>query len=86
MRDILEKQLNENDSNEAKKFFSGLVQKNQLVGELYSINYDYANVLIHDTARRDVGGIPNLSFLIATRINPDNSINFKHEDASLILL
>lgn len=85
MKEILEKELNENDSNEAKKIFSLLIQKDQLVGELYSINYDYANVLIHDTARRDVGGIPNLSFLIATRINPDNSINFKHEDASLIL-
>jgi DNA helicase HerA-like ATPase len=86
MREILEKQLSENDSNEAKHIFSKLIQKSQLVGELYSINYDYANVLIHDTARRDVGGIPNLSFLVATRINSDNEIDFKHEDASLILL
>jgi len=86
MKDIIEKELFENDSSEAKHIFSTLIQKNQLVGELYSINYDYANVLIHDTAKRDVGGIPNLSFLIATRINPDNDINYKNEDTSLILL
>lgn len=31
-------------------------------------------------------GIPSLSFLIATRINPENEINYKDEDASIILL
>lgn len=87
MKEIIEKQFEKKDSNAAKKIFSQLIQDNQLVGELYSINYDYANVLIHDTHRQQVGGIPSLSFLIASRINTNNDdINFKKEDSSIILL
>lgn len=75
-------------SNDAKQWFQKLIQADQYVGELYSINYETAKVQIHDRHRRDVGGIPSLSFLIATRINPDSDdpIDFKAEDASVILL
>jgi hypothetical protein len=71
---------------EAKTIFSKLIQKDQLVGDLYSINYEEGKVLVHDYYRQKVGGIPSLSFLIATRINPDNEIDYKEEDASIILL
>jgi hypothetical protein len=54
-------------SNDAKRWFKKLIQTKQYVGELYSINYETAKVQIHDRHRRDVGGIPSLSFLIATR-------------------
>lgn len=69
-------------SNDAKRWFQKLIQTDQCVGELYSINYETAKVQIHDRHRRDVGGIPSLSFLIATRINPDSNdpIDFKAED------
>jgi hypothetical protein len=70
----------------AKSIFSKLIQKDQLVGDLYSINYDEGKVLVHDFHRQKVGGIPSLSFLIATRINPENEIDYKDEDASIILL
>ncbi len=71
----------------AKKMFKELVQGPQYVGELFSINYETAKVQIHDCERRKVGGIPSLSFLIATRINVEtDEINFKEEDASIILL
>jgi hypothetical protein len=53
----------------AKEQFKPLIQKSQYVGEVYSISYETALVQIHDFNRRDVGGIPSLSFLIATRIN-----------------
>ncbi len=72
---------------EAKKWFQKLVQKNQYVGELFSINYESAKIQIHDHERKNVGGIPSLSFLIATRVDPDiDDILFKEEDASFILL
>jgi hypothetical protein len=71
---------------DAKTIFSKLIQKDQLVGDLYSINYDEGKVLVHDFHRQKVGGIPSLSFLIATRVNPENEINYKDEDASIILL
>jgi len=57
------------------------------VGELYSINYESAKVRIHDNERKKVGGIPSLSFLIATRVDPGNvDIDFKAEDSLFILL
>lgn len=68
--------------------FKRLIQTEQYVGELYSINYEKAKVQIHDHERQKVGGIPSLSFLIATRIDPnvDGDIDFKVEDSSVILL
>ena len=54
---------------------------------MYSINYETARIIVHDFARRNVGGIPSLSFLIATRLNVESEdIDFKDEDSSFILL
>lgn len=81
---------------EAKTIFGGLVQESQYVGDVYSLSYESALVLIHDYHRRRVGGIPSLSFLIATRISPqqldkehsggDYSLDYKAEDVSVVLL
>jgi len=70
----------------AKEIFGVLIQKSQYVGEVYSIGYDTALVQIHDNHRQRVGGIPSLSFLIATRVNPDDRIDYTTEDASILLL
>lgn len=71
----------------ACKLFSRLIQPTQYVGEVYSISYESALVQIHDFYRRKVGGIPGLSFLVATRINPNSQeIDFQAEDSSVILL
>jgi len=69
-----------------KEIFGTLIQRNQYVGEVYSISYETALVQIHDFHRQQVGGIPSLSFLIATRVNPENPIDYITEDASVILL
>lgn len=73
---------------EAKNWFQKLIQPEQYVGELYSINYETAKVIIHNFHRQKVGGIASLSFLIATRINPysDLEIDYTKEDTSVILL
>lgn len=71
---------------EVKQLFEKLIQPEQQVGDLYSINYETARVIVHDFARQKVGGIPSLSFLIATRVNIDAEIDFKSEDSSFILL
>lgn len=73
---------------ETKQWIQELLQTNQLVGDLYSINYENAKVIIHDTFRHNVGGIPSLSFLIASRLDPNNcdDIDYKDEDSSFILL
>lgn len=78
--------------NETKQRFKRLIQTSEQVGDLYSINYETARVIIHDSARQQVGGIPSLCFLIATRICPEesnvffNNIDFRAEDSSFILL
>jgi hypothetical protein len=61
-----------------------LVQPGQYVGEVYSIGYETALVQIHDRHRQDVGGIPSLSFLVATRFQP--GLSFEDEEASVLLL
>ena len=73
---------------EASDWFKRLIQPDQYVGELYSINYETAKVIIHNFYRQKVGGIASLSFLIATRINPygEQEIDFTKEDSSIILL
>lgn len=72
---------------ETQQWFQKLIQTSEYVGDLYSINYETARVIIHDFHREKVGGIPSLSFLIASRVDPGNTeIDFKTEDASLILL
>ncbi len=63
-----------------------LVPPDTYVGEVYSLGYETALVQIHDFHRRQVGGIPALSFLIATRIPPDGQIDVREEDASVVLL
>jgi hypothetical protein len=70
----------------AKEIFTRIIQTKQYVGEIYSISYETALVQIHDYYRQQVGGIPSLSFLIATRISPEESIDYKTEDASVLLL
>lgn len=88
----LESSLKENISKkhevEAEQIIKRFIKPEQLVGDLYSIGYEYANIMIHDHYRQKVGGIPSLSFLIATRLNPENcsNIDFKAEDTSFILL
>jgi hypothetical protein len=77
---------------ETQTWFKKLIQVSEQVGDLYSINYETARVIIHDSERKKVGGIPSLSFLIASRVCPEDSnadfqkIDFKTEDASFILL
>jgi DNA helicase HerA-like ATPase len=56
------------------------------VGEVYSIGYNEALVQIHDYNRQQVGGIPALSFLIATRIIPGMIPDVRKEDSSIVLL
>ena len=64
-----------------------LIQPDQYVGEVFSIAYEAAKVQIHDYHRRQVGGIPALCFLLATRIPPNiTDIEPFDEDSSVILL
>lgn len=83
----LNERLDKGRKAEAKQQFKKLIQSEQYIGDLYSINYETARVIVHDFHRQQVGGIPSLSFLIATRVDPNSDeIDFKSEDSSFILL
>lgn len=73
---------------EVSDWFNKIIQPTEYVGDLFSINYETARIVIHDKYRQNVGGIPSLCFLIATRIDPSapDKLNFKEEDVSFILL
>lgn len=70
----------------ASRELTALVEDSAYVGEVYALGYDAALVQIHDYHRQQVGGIPALSFLIATRISPANLADVRQEDASIVLL
>lgn len=71
---------------EAGELLKALLDEEAYVGEVYSLGYNKALVQIHDFNRQQVGGIPALSFLIATRIRAEQEVDPRLEDASVLLL
>lgn len=71
----------------AAEVLGALLQQEQYVAEVVSIAYETATIQIHDHERRKVGGIPALSFLVASRLSPPfETIDSGDEDSSVILL
>ena len=62
------------------------VQDDRLVGDLISMDYDTAEVLIHDAIKMGVGGVPHGCLLIATRMKSGAEPRFDDPDAQFILL
>jgi len=85
MEDKFEATINtasdEQPKKDAKTIFSKLIQKEQYVGDLFSINYEEGKVLVNDFYREQVGGIPNLCFvngkITNSVIGSNNIINVK---------
>ncbi len=71
---------------DAGEILRNLVEANAYIGEVVSLGYNEAILQIHDFHRQQVGGIPALCFLIATRVNPQTIPDTRAEDASMILL
>ena len=69
-----------------RALLTDLFDPKDYVGEVFSLSYETALVQVHDHHRRQVGGIPALSFLVATRISPDEDFDVESEDASITLL
>lgn len=71
---------------DAGNVLRNLIDANAYVGEVVSLGYNEAILQIHDYHRQQVGGIPALCFLVASRVNPQNIPDPKAEDTSVILL
>lgn len=74
------------DLGEATANLVNLIDRSAYVGEVYSLGYSEALVQIHDYYRGKVGGIPALSFLLATRILDKETVDGRDEDSSILLL
>lgn len=71
----------------SKALLGVLVQQSQYVGETLKLDYRNVTVQVHDHHRRNVGGIPHLSYLVATRIQHwQSDIDWEQEDSSVLLL
>lgn len=63
-----------------------LLNFDRCVGDLISMDYETAEVLIHDRLRQDVGGVPHGCLLLATRIKTDGAPPGPEEDGAFLLL
>jgi hypothetical protein len=71
---------------DAGEILRSLIGADAYVGEVVSLGYNDAILQIHDYHRQQVGGIPALCFLLASRINPQTIPDPRTEDTSVILL
>ena len=89
MSNFLERVLEDFKSSSAKdagKKLLSLADADNYVGDLLSLNYDNAVVLVHDFHRQEVGGLPMGCFLLATRIDTQSPTPANEEDTALLLL
>ena len=64
-----------------------MVDSDQYIGDLITLDYDHADILVHDTHRNRTNGLPHGCLLIATRITPADLTNdTMPEDSSLLLI
>lgn len=89
MSDVLksiEKHAESSSIEDTDRLLGELIQPDQCVGHVYSMSYGEALVQVHDHQRGLAGGIPGLSFLIATRKESKDGMDFENESASALLL
>lgn len=65
---------------------AAFISESTRVGDLLSLDYLEATILVHDALRQSVNGLPMGCFLLATRVLPDSSPSADREDTALILL
>lgn len=63
-----------------------LIQKDNFVGWVYSIDYEKALVITNDLWKSNVKGIPHNSFLLATSFEPDKYGEADEQDKEVVLL
>ena len=71
----------------AEDELKSFIDTSRYVGDLISMDYNTAEVLIHDRMRQDVGGVPHGCLLLATRIRSDDAnLDIDDPRTSLLLL
>ena len=65
---------------------ASLLDRSRICGDLLSLDYSTATVLIHDKLRAEVGGVSKGCFLVASRLDPQQALDPDKEDTTLVLL
>ncbi|QGS48026.1 helicase HerA domain-containing protein [Shewanella putrefaciens] len=71
---------------EASSQLAKLVKEDMLIGDLLKMDYGSCEILVHDSMRQKVGGVPMGCFLLATRMKPNELYAPDKEDTCVILL
>lgn len=66
--------------------FACLLNPHSYVGDVYALTSDHALVQVHDFHRQQVGGIPPLCLLVATRLTNPTTADHSHPDSMLLVL
>lgn len=80
------KDFEKTGAEEAGSELSSYIDEKTRVGDLLSLDYSEATILVHDALRQGVRGLPMGCFLLATRIDPKTKPTADQEDTALILL
>ena len=66
----------------------GMIKPDEYIGDLIKLDYDHADVLVHDTRKIQLNGVPHGCLLVASRITPETPDITDPRDrrASLLLL
>ena len=92
--DFLSKEVTEfraQNAEDARRFLASFISDDAMAGDLLALDYEEAAVLVHDSMRRKIGGLPMGCFLLSTRLAPSSGSdatgpNPNDEDTALILL
>ncbi len=80
-------ELSKRSREDAEHELARMVSPDQYIGDLITLNYAHADILVHDTQRNRANGIPHGCLLLATRITPANlSEKRLPNDPSLLLI
>ena len=72
---------------EVERELAHMVASDQYIGDLITLDYGHADILVHDTQRNRANGIPHACLLLATRITPaDLSSGELPNDPELLLI
>ena len=71
----------------AQRKLVAMLDPDQYIGDLITLDYDHADILVHDTHRNRTNGLAHGCLLIATRVTPADLTNDTlPEDPSLLLI
>ena len=85
--DLVASDLRKSTKKDAEQELAGMVAPDQYIGDLITLDYGHADILVHDTQRNRANGIPHGCLLLATRITPaDLSEKKLPKDPSLLLI